>query len=150
LPLLALVHSLSPENVRMPIIPPEEGVSIYPSLIYNRDPVSCTCICFAALYFSLLIFKFLNGWMHSETSIIFLPSRCLATIADTQTHWWDLRSTPLRWAQVPFHDIHTKSHKIWFSHSEVNKGIHKHTDKMEIAGDLKYYFNSSYIFFKIC
>jgi hypothetical protein len=29
--------------------------------------------------------------------------------------------------------VHTKFHKDWFSHSEVNGGIHRHTGNMEIA-----------------
>jgi hypothetical protein len=41
-----------------------------------------------------------------------------------QTDWWgDLWSTPLSWTPVPWCiHVHTKFHKDWFRHSEVNKG----------------------------
>jgi hypothetical protein len=31
------------------------------------------------------------------------------------------------------HDMHTKFHKDWLRRSKVTKGIHRHTDRMEIV-----------------
>jgi hypothetical protein len=31
------------------------------------------------------------------------------------------------WDGIRWHDIHTKFHNDWFSHSEVDRGIHRYT-----------------------
>jgi hypothetical protein len=65
-----------------------------------------------------------------------LPSRCLPKAwIHIETHRllggiYEVR----RLDGLRCHDIHTKFHKDWFSHSKViTWGIHKHTDRMEIA-----------------
>jgi hypothetical protein len=37
------------------------------------------------------------------------------------------------WDWLRCHDRHTKFHKNWLRHSKVDRGIHAHTDRMEIA-----------------
>jgi hypothetical protein len=39
------------------------------------------------------------------------------------------------------HDIHTKFHKDLFSHSTVDEGIRKHTERMVIAQACFYFLN---------
>jgi hypothetical protein len=53
------------------------------------------------------------------------------THSDTQSDERDLRSTPLRWAQVPrcTYKIPQKLVQAF----KIDGGMHRHTDKMEIA-----------------
>jgi hypothetical protein len=68
-------------------------------------------------------------------AVMFLPSRCVATIdthTDTQTNGgtYEVRcSDGLRG-----HDIHTKFHKDWFTHSKLNSGGgDRHTESTAMA-----------------
>jgi hypothetical protein len=54
---------------------------------------------------------------------------CLRNLKDCNVGITDWRIYELcRWDGVSCHDIHTKFHKDWFSHSKVNRGKHIQTD----------------------
>jgi hypothetical protein len=75
-----------------------------------------------------------------------LLSRCLATIMgiymETQNDGSDLRCTPLRWAHVRCHVIHTKFHKNWLRHSKVKVDVYRQTP-------IRLSHKSTLIFFKL-
>jgi hypothetical protein len=69
-------------------------------------------------------------------AVAFLPSRCLATIGGMyiETHRLMEGIYEVRhWDGLRCHDIDIKFHKGLFSHSEITRGIHRHTDSMVIS-----------------
>jgi hypothetical protein len=64
-----------------------------------------------------------------------VPNRCLAMIGGMhiQTHRLMVRIFEVRrWDGHSCHDVHTKFHKDWFTHSKVDRGWYRHTRQ---AGD---------------